>query len=426
MRFVRKSARSAVCAVLGASLAICGVSHAPRPACAETSQEVREQAAREHARLDELAEQMAATREELDEYEAQIDELANESVKVQGQLIEDRGALSSMVDTTYRWGTPSIVDIAFSSKTIEDFVSRLYYARRVTEWQTACVEDLRADKEQLQEHMNEIEEARSERERAAEELDEAYEEVSQTVDSLMARAATLEKEEREAEERRIAEAARKAEAERQRKSDEQAKAEAQRIARDEAASQIKDARAIAQKNEAAAGGAQQQEPQAQEAQGNEAQAQDQEDREPQAQETQAADQGQEEQGASGEASQPTHVEVPSEDAPIDDAGDWITCIASAYTIADNDPPGTTATASGIPLDESVPTVALPMSMGPSRFYGQRIQIEYQGMTVVATITDCGDLDGGNRGLDITPAIFRAFGASTADEWGLRTVRYRFL
>ena len=108
------------------------------------------------------------------------------------------------------------------------------------------------------------------------------------------------------------------------------------------------------------------------------------------------------------------------------AGEWVTCIASAYTIADNDPPGSTATASGIPLDESVPTVAMPMSMNPARFYGSKIQIEYEGLSIVATITDCGYLSGGARGLDITPAIFRAFGFSTADDWGLRQVRYRFL
>ena len=94
--------------------------------------------------------------------------------------------------------------------------------------------------------------------------------------------------------------------------------------------------------------------------------------------------------------------------------------------ADNDPPGSTATASGIPLDESVPTVAMPMSMNPSRFYGAKIEISYNGMSVVATVTDCGYMGGGSRGLDLTPAVFHAFGVSSGDEWGLREVSYRFL
>ena len=42
------------------------------------------------------------------------------------------------------------------------------------------------------------------------------------------------------------------------------------------------------------------------------------------------------------------------------------------------------------------------------------------------LTDCGYMGGGSRGLDLTPAIFRAFGFGSADDWGLRTVSYRFL
>lgn len=120
------------------------------------------------------------------------------------------------------------------------------------------------------------------------------------------------------------------------------------------------------------------------------------------------------------------VEQGSSESQSPSGSGWITCVASAYTIADNDPPGSTATASGIPLDESVPTVAMPMSMSPSRFYGSTIEISYGGVSVVATVTDCGAMGGGSRGLDLTPAVFRAFGASSADEWGLRTVSYRFL
>ena len=69
---------------------------------------------------------------------------------------------------------------------------------------------------------------------------------------------------------------------------------------------------------------------------------------------------------------------------------------------------------------------MPISSNPSQFYGSMIQIEYNGMTVIATVTDCGGMGGGSRGLDLTPAVFRAFGAGSCDEWGLREVRYRFL
>lgn len=105
---------------------------------------------------------------------------------------------------------------------------------------------------------------------------------------------------------------------------------------------------------------------------------------------------------------------------------WYTVTASAYSIADNDPPGSTATASGIPLDDSVPTVALPMSQNPYVHFGQLIEISYNGMSVVARVTDVGDMGGGTRGLDLSTAVYRAFGFSTPQSWGLRTVSYRYL
>ena len=105
---------------------------------------------------------------------------------------------------------------------------------------------------------------------------------------------------------------------------------------------------------------------------------------------------------------------------------WITCVAYAYSIADNDPPGSTSTASGIPLDDSKPSVALPMSQNSSAHYGDLIEIRYNGMSVIATVTDCGYMGNGSRGLDLSTAVYRAFGFSSPNSWGLRTVSYRYL
>ena len=40
--------------------------------------------------------------------------------------------------------------------------------------------------------------------------------------------------------------------------------------------------------------------------------------------------------------------------------------------------------------------------------------------------DCGYMGGGSRSLDFQPGVFKAFGFSDCDSWGLRTVSYRFL
>ena len=373
----------------------------PCVALAQNSQQVREQAANENARLEELLVQIEDQRAEVTRLEERIDELANESIRLQGVLIADRDDLASVVAITYRWGgIPNVVEMALVSDSLDQFVSSLYYTRKVTEWQAASVRRTLDDKHELETQMNQIESARAERTTVLEAMEDTRASLSASVNALLARAATLEEEERKAEEARLAEIARQAELDKQRAAEEKARAEATEQARREA--------------EAA------QRAQSEEARKREEAARSEESRQ------QDAAPAPEPTPAPAPEPEPEPEPQPAEGPSSNEGGDWIECLASAYTIADNTPPGSTSTASGIPLDESVPTVALPVSMNPARFYGSKIQIAYGDMTVVATITDCGGLSGGARGLDLTPAVFRAFGFSSADAWGVRSVRYRFL
>ena len=391
--------------VLAVSLAGLTAFSNPGAAIAQNSQQVREQAAKENERLEELLAQIESQREEVSRLEQRIDELANESIHLQGVLIADRDDLASVVGTTYRWGgIPNVVEMALVSDSLDQFISSLYYARKVTEWQASSVRRTLDDKRELEDQMNQIEKARSERTEVLGAMEENRASLSASVNALLARAATLEEEERKAEEARLAEIARQAELDKKRADEEKARAEATEQAR-------REAEAI------------------QRAQSEEARKREEDARK---EEEQRQENAPAPAPAPEPAPEPTPEPAPdpapqpAEEPVSDEGGDWIECLASAYTIEDNTPPGSTATASGIQLDESVPTVALPVSMNPARFYGSKIQIAYGDMTVVATITDCGGLSGGARGLDLTPAVFRAFGFSTADVWGVRSVRYRFL
>ncbi len=327
---------------------------APAPAWAETSQEVREQVAAVQADLDELAGQIAEGEAHVEELQQQVDDLASQSVELQTQIIEDRDRLANIISSSYKENSDArILALILSSETMDDLISQVYYAQKVSDWQADCIEQLNDDKRELDKRMAAIGEAKDAQAAELEELADKRSELDEKVAELSEKADRLEAEEAEAARKAAEEAARKA-------AEEQARREAEEKARQEALAAA-----------AAAGDVQ--------------------------------------------------------EAPQELTGDgWVTCIASAYTIEDNTPPGSTATASGVPLDNSVPTVAMPMSMNPSRFYGRQIQIVYNGMSIVATVTDCGGMGGGSRGLDLTPAVFRAFGASTADEWGLRSVSYRFL
>lgn len=96
---------------------------------------------------------------------------------------------------------------------------------------------------------------------------------------------------------------------------------------------------------------------------------------------------------------------------------WDVAVASAYSPECN---GGTVTSSGIPLDWETPTVASPWIP-----LGSYIEIAYDGMTVVAQVTDRGPYIAG-RELDLSPGVIYAFGYGSTDDWGVRTVSYRLL
>lgn len=108
--------------------------------------------------------------------------------------------------------------------------------------------------------------------------------------------------------------------------------------------------------------------------------------------------------------------------------EWRKGTASAYG-GSSDPstpnPGTTAT--GAICNDTSMGVAIPMSMPNYRsYFGKTVEINYNGMTVYATVNDCGHMGGGSRVLDLQPGVFKAFGFNDCQSWGLRTVTYRFL
>ena len=117
----------------------------------------------------------------------------------------------------------------------------------------------------------------------------------------------------------------------------------------------------------------------------------------------------------------------STNAPSSSKG-WKTGVASAYG-GKTDPwtpnPGTTAT--GAVCNDSSMGVAIPTAWANySSYFGRAVEIRYGGKTVVATINDCGGMGGGSRSLDLQPGVWKAFGFSSCQDWGLRTVSYRIL
>lgn len=107
---------------------------------------------------------------------------------------------------------------------------------------------------------------------------------------------------------------------------------------------------------------------------------------------------------------------------------WMSGVASAYG-GESDPstpnPGTTAT--GALCDDWSMGVAVPMAMSGYRsLFGMSVEISYGGRSVIAVVNDCGYMGAGARALDLQPGVWKALGFSSCNDWGLRTVSYRFL
>ena len=116
-----------------------------------------------------------------------------------------------------------------------------------------------------------------------------------------------------------------------------------------------------------------------------------------------------------------------EPAPDPGVG-WSTGVASAYGgSTDPSTPNPGITATGAVCDDWSMGVAVPMAWPRYwQYYGRTVEISYGGMTVLATVNDCGYMGGGSRSLDLQPGVWKAFGFSSCNDWGLRTVSYRFL
>lgn len=115
---------------------------------------------------------------------------------------------------------------------------------------------------------------------------------------------------------------------------------------------------------------------------------------------------------------------PAQDTPrtkIDTSGEgWLVGQASGYDIASS----STLTRSGRAFDDDCVTVAVPEGM--EDLLGHPVVIVYDGMVVVATVTDTGGFAKYGRALDLGGGVFKAFGFDDIWEWGVREVHYKFL
>lgn len=133
------------------------------------------------------------------------------------------------------------------------------------------------------------------------------------------------------------------------------------------------------------------------------------------------------QAASSPAASAPAASTPSNPSATDGSevksdGEWMIGMASAYSIDNNT--GGNATASGDELTDDSMSVAVPLSQ--RYLLGRSVQIRYNGKTITAVVNDVGGFAAYGRVLDLAGGCWKAFGCSSASDWGVRAVQYRFL
>ena len=379
-------------------------------------------------RMAELTAECEELEQEIDEMQEEIDELAAEVLEAQSAMLEGREALGETIAYEYRNSSVAqMLAFLLESESFSEFLQNLTYLNTIAEYQADQIaeqeelietfqsisETLSAQKDEQEEKLAELEEKIDEAEALVEEASsslEVAEDEQDRIAELQAMADAL------AEEGEVTEPVVVAEANtinRQEvvsddtpvlgdtidvdsdEEDETAEEEAEAEAETESGSEA-DSDTGSDAVEGDSSGAES------------------------SSETEATTESESEAESDSE-------EEEEDDSDEDDYG-WHYGIASAYG-GETDPytpnPGITAT--GATCDDESMGVAVPMSWDEYwQYYGCTVEIVYNGITVYATVNDCGYMGGGSRDLDLQPGVWKAFGFSSCTEWGLRYVKYRFL
>lgn len=388
----RLAAPFAARAVLGcllAALLACGlVPFAPRAAGAD---EVDEAAVAEAERSVEEAQNalhgaesnrqgIAADHEalvqEVVELQKRIDETTAQALEAQQEVIDGRAALAKAAVYEYRGGSAqSLVMLLLEAQSFDELVRNLVYLSSVVQYQVDEIEAQRERSARFDALMEDLNAQKDEQEGKLAELEEKKVQAEQTVSDASTRLQGAQSEYSsmlEELQRKIEEA------------EAQGSAPAEPVAVDE--SNTNTSRPGDQMTEIA----------------------------PDPSPSPAPD------GGSGSDPAP-------EPAPDPGVG-WSTGVASAYGgSTDPSTPNPGITATGAVCDDWSMGVAVPMAWPRYwQYYGRTVEISYGGMTVLATVNDCGYMGGGSRSLDLQPGVWKAFGFSSCNDWGLRTVSCRFL
>lgn len=325
------------------------------------------------AELDSLNKEYDALQAQLSGLDSQISETTQKVQDAQQKMLEGRETLSDSILSQYKGdGSLSLVNIVLSSEDISEFTKNLTYYSSIQEDQAQKVAEQEQLRDTFSSALNELDTQRDEQQKLIDEAEQKKSQAEKVVSDASAKVSSIKEEQAQAQL-----AALQAQAAEMQKKEE---------AKQQASSNASQPNSNWNTNT---------------------------DRNP---------------SANTNSSSNSNSSNSSNSNSGSVSAGWKTGVASAYggsSDASTPNPGTTAT--GAICNDSSMGVAVPMSWPNYRSYlGRAVEIKYGGKTVIATVNDCGYMGGGSRALDLQPGVFKAFGFSTCQAWGVRTVSYRFL
>lgn len=349
------------------------------PAYADEVSDAQNALSAAEARMSQIASEHEALVKQAEELQEQIDEATQGVMNAQAAAQAGRNKLGVYATQEYKTGGISLIKVLLESQSISDLVNNMQYFDAIQEDQARQIAEQKQLEATFNDALDDLNKKKDEQVKAISDAEAKQTEAQQVVAQATAHLSDAQA---------SAEAARLAELQKQ--------AEALK-AQQEAQSQTEQSSA-----EESTGAAEKAEES-----GNSA----------------ASNSGN--QSSSGSSNSSNSSSSNNSNSSNTSSG-WQSGVVSAYGSTSDGTLGA-HTATGAIVSESSMGVAVPMSMPNYRsYFGRSVEISYGGRTVVAVVNDCGGLGGGSRALDLQPGVWKALGASSCFDWGVRTVSYRFL
>ena len=349
------------------------------PAYADEVSDAQNALSAAEARMSQIASEHEALVKQAEELQEQIDEATQGVMDAQAAAQAGRNKLGVYATQEYKTGGISLIKVLLESQSISDLVNNMQYFDAIQEDQARQIAEQKQLEATFNDALDDLNKKKDEQVKAISDAEAKQTEAQQVVAQATAH---LSDAQAAAEAARLAELQKRAEA---------LKAQQEAQSQTEQASE-EESKGAAEKAEES---------------GNSA----------------ASNSGN--QSSSGSSSESNSSSSNNSNSSNTSSG-WQSGVVSAYGSTSDGTLGA-HTATGAIVSESSMGVAVPMSMPNYRsYFGRSVEISYGGRTVVAVVNDCGGLGGGSRALDLQPGVWKALGASSCFDWGVRTVSYRFL